>query len=191
MKRYLLSTLTLSLMAAFAPAGAADNAVPAATALTSGIDTQYIDSSVRVQDDFFTYLNGKWLKTAEIPSDRSSWGTFMKLREDTTPQLRGIIEANQKGTHKAGTDAQKIGDLYASFMNEQKLETLGTRPLAGELQRIRTLKDKKGLPALVAHLSRIGVATPYGIGVAQDAKESTRYATYIRQGGLGMPDRDY
>ncbi len=190
MKRYLLSTLTLSLMAAFAPAGAADNAAPAA-APTSGIDMQYIDSSVRVQDDFFKYLNGKWLATAEIPADRSSWGTFIKLREDTTPQLRGIIEADRKAAHKAGTDQQKIGDLYASFMDEKKLEALGTRPLAGELQRIRTLKDKRGVPSLVAHLARIGVATPYGIGVAQDAKASTKYATYIRQGGLGMPDRDY
>jgi len=184
-KRYLLSTLTLSLMAAFA--SAADTA-PAAK---SGIETQYIDPSVRAQDDFFAYLNGKWLKTAEIPADKSSWGTFMKLRDDTTPQLREIIEADQKAHAKAGTDVQKIGDLYASFMDENKLESLGTKPLGGELQRIRALKDKKGVPALVAHLSHIGVATPYGIGVAQDAKASTKYATYIRQGGLGMPDRDY
>jgi putative endopeptidase len=132
--------------------------------------------------DFFTHLNG----------DKASWGTFMKLRDDTQPQLRGIIEADQKDPHKkTGTDVQKIGDLYTSFMDEKKLETLGYKPLAGELQRIRTLKDKKGVPDLVAHLSRIGVATPYGISVAQDAKASTKYATYIRQGGLGMPDRDY
>ena len=193
MKRYLLSTLTLSLMAAFAHA--ADNtpasAASSAKAAKSGIETQYIDPSVRVQDDFFEYLNGKWLKTTEIPSDKSSWGTFMKLRDDTTPQLREIIEADQKAHAKVGTDVQKIGDLYASFMDEKKLEALGTKPLSGELQRIRALKDKKGVPALVAHLSQIGVATPYGIGVAQDAKASTRYATYIRQGGLGMPDRDY
>jgi len=190
-KRYLLSTLTLSLMAAFASAADTVPASAAAATAGSGIETQYIDPSVRVQDDFFTYLNGKWLKTAEIPSDKSSWGTFMKLRDDTTPQLREIIEANQKKHNKAGTDQQKIADLYTSFMDEKKLEALGTKPLSGELQRIRTLKDKKGVPALVAHLSQIGVSTPYGIGVAQDAKESTRYATYIRQGGLGMPDRDY
>jgi len=189
-KRYLLSTLTLSLLAAFA--SAADNApAPTASAAKSGIETQYIDPTVRAQDDFFEYLNGKWLKTAEIPADKSSWGTFMKLRDDTTPQLRDLIEADQQAKAKPGTDARKIGDLYASFMDENKLEALGTKPLAGELQRIRTLKDKKGVPALVAHLAKIGVATPYGIGVAQDAKASTRYATYIRQGGLGMPDRDY
>jgi predicted metalloendopeptidase len=189
-KRYLLSTLTLSLLSAFA--GAADNAHPAAAGTASGIETQYIDEGVRAQDDFFGHLNGKWLKTTEIPSDRSSWGTFMKLRDDTQEQIRVIVEADQKKPgKKAGSDEQKIGDLYSSFMDEKKLETLGYKPLAGELQRIRALKDKHGVPALVAHLSQIGVATPYGIGVAQDAKESTKYATYIRQGGLGMPDRDY
>jgi len=189
-KRYLLSTLTLSMLAAFA--SAADNvATGAATASASGIDTQYIDSSVRAQDDFFRYLNGKWLQTAEIPSDRSSAGTFIQLREDTVPQLRSIIEADQASHPNTGTDAKKIADLYTSFMDEKKLETLGYKPLVGELQRIRALKDKKGVPALAAHLSEIGVTMPYGIGVAQDAKESTKYATYIRQSGLGMPDRDY
>jgi predicted metalloendopeptidase len=189
-KRYLLSTLTLSLMAAFA--GAADNVHSAAAGTTSGIEKQYIDPGVRVQDDFFGHLNGKWLQTTQIPSDRTSWGTFIKLRDDTQGQIRGIVEAVQKKPgKKAGSDEQKIGDLYTSFMDEKKLEALGTKPLAGELQRISALKDKRGLPALVAHLSQIGVSTPYGIGVAQDAKESTKYATYIRQSGLGLPDRDY
>jgi putative endopeptidase len=187
-KRHLLSTLTLSVMAAFATA--ADTAQPSAP--ISGIDTQFIDASVRPQDDFFTHLNGKWLKTTDIPNDKSSWGTFAKLRDDTLPQLRGIIEASQKDPHKkTGTDTQKIGDLYASVMDEQKLEALGYKPLTGEMQRIRALRDKKGIPALVAHLSQIGVATPYSIRVGQDARASTKYAAYIGQGGLGMPDRDY
>jgi len=199
LKRTLLSTLTLSVLATFAHAGDATKSTTAAAVATSaqaapisGIDTQYIDTSVRPQDDFFTYLNGKWLKTTEIPADKSSWGTFAKMRDDTQPQLLGIIEAAQKDPNKkTGTDVQKIGDLYASFMDEARLETLGVKPLASELQRIRTLKDKKGLPNLIAHLSKIGVATPYGVRVGQDARASTRYATYIGQGGLGMPDRDY
>jgi putative endopeptidase len=199
LKRTLLSTLTLSVLATFAHAGDATTstgtaavAASAQAAPISGIDTQYIDTSVRPQDDFFTYLNGKWLKTTEIPADKSSWGTFAKMRDDTQPQLLGIIEAAQKDPNKqTGTDVQKIGDLYASFMDEARLETLGVKPLASELQRIRTLKDKKGLPNLIAHLSKIGVATPYGVRVGQDARASTRYATYIGQGGLGMPDRDY
>jgi putative endopeptidase len=181
-------------MAAFA--SAADTPSPAATGspagLISGIDTQFIDPAVRVQDDFFMHLNGKWIKSTEIPSDKASWGTFAKLRDDTLPQLRAIIEAAQKDQkRKAGSDTQKIGDLYASFMNEQKLETLGYKPLTGELQRIRAVRDKKAVPALIAHLSKIGVATPYSVRVGQDARASTQYAAYISQGGLGMPDRDY
>jgi putative endopeptidase len=187
-KRYLLSTLTLSLIAAFA--GAAESAAPAAP--ISGIAKEYMNPGVRAQDDFFTYLNGEWLRKTEIPADKSSWGTFVKMRDDLTPQLRGIIEAAQKDSHKkAGTDVQKIGDLYASYMDEKKLDALGYRPLAGELQRIRMLRDKKAIPALMAHLSQIGVSVPYSMQVSQDARESTRYAVNLGQNGLGLPDRDY
>ena len=185
MKRYLLSTLALSLMTAYA--GAAADPAP-----VSGIDTQYIDASVRAQDDFYRHLNGEWLKVTQIPEDKSSWGTFAKLRDDVLPQLRGIIEtAEADKARKAGSDAQKIGDLYASFMDENKLETLGAKPLAGELNRIRAIKDKKAFPMLIAHLSELGVSTPYGVYVSQDARESTRYAVGISQSGLGLPDRDY
>ncbi len=184
MKRYLLSTLTLSLMTAFA--GAAD------TVPLSGIATQYIDASVRPQDDFYHYLNGEWLKSTQIPEDKSSWGTFAKLRDDVLPQLRAIIEAAEADkTRKAGSDAQKIGDLYASFMDEKKLQALGVKPLAGELNRIRAIKDKKAFPMLIAHLDEIGVGAPYGLYVSQDARESTKYAVGVSQSGLGLPDRDY
>ena len=181
----MLSTLTLSLMAAFATAAPA-----APTAPTSGIQTQFIDPSVRVQDDFFAHVNGKWLKATEIPADKASYGTGAMLRDDIQPQVRAIIEAAQ-ADKKGGADARKIGDLYASFMNEAQREKLGFKPLAGELAKIRTLKDKQGVPVLMAHLSRIGVATPYGVGVTQDARDATRYAPIVWQGGLGLPDRDY
>ncbi|WP_338771777.1 M13-type metalloendopeptidase [Massilia sp. METH4] len=163
----------------------------AATAVpSSGIDTQYIDHGVRVQDDFFEHLNGGWLKTAEIPADKASWGSFMKLRDDTLPQLRGIIEdlAKQKGLQG---DERKIADLYASYMDEKKLDALGIKPLQAELARIAAVKDKAAIPALVAHLNRLGVVTPYAVRVSQDARESSRYAVYVAQSGLGLPDRDY
>jgi len=184
-KRYVLTTMALSLMTAFA--GAADAPAP-----LSGIDTQFIDQGVRVQDDFFAHLNGKWLKTTEIPADKSSWGTFAKLRDDITPQVRAMIEAAQADKNrKAGSEAQKIGDMYASFMNEAALEKLGYKPLAGEIARIRAMRDKKAIPAQIAHLSKIGVAGPYSVSVNLDARNSTRYAAYIGQSGLGLPDRDY
>ena len=180
MNRHLLSTLALSIAAAFANA-----AEP-----ISGIDTQYIDNSVRAQDDFFTHLNGQWLKTTEIPADKSRWGSFNKLADDTKPQLRGIIEDLQKQKGLKG-DEQKIAALYTSYMNEAALEKAGIKPLAGELSRVRSLKDTKGLPSLIAHFNKIGVAAPYGVFVSQDARNSTQYAAYMGQSGLGLPDRDY
>lgn len=193
MKRHLLSTLTLSLMAAFAMAAEpAASAKPVASTPLSGIETQHIDPAVRAQDDFFTYLNGNWLKNTEIPADKSSWGSFSKLNDDVQPQIRAIIEqAQQDKNAKAGSEARKIGDLYASFMDEKKRDQLGYKPLTAELAKIRAIKDKKALPALFARLSTLGVATPYAIYVGQDARESTKYAAHIYQTGLGMPDRDY
>ena len=194
-KHYLLSALTLALFAnaghAAEGAAAKNTAIKKGHTLAAGVATEYIDPSVRPQDDFYDYLNGKWMKTVEIPADKSSWGSFAKLRDDTLPQLRGIIEKSAAGKPAKGTDAQRIGDYYASFMDEAKLEQLGITPLNGELAKIAALKDKSELPALLAHLARIGVNVPYDFGIHQDNKDSTKYVADIYQSGLGMPDRDY
>ena len=199
MKRYLLSALTLSLLAGITGGASAADTTPAATTetaatptLVSGITTEYIDPAVRAQDDFFTHLNGKWLATAEIPADKTSWGTFAKLDEDLQPQIRGIIETAAKTPNLVpGSDAQKIGDYYASFMDEAKLDSLGLSPLKGELARIASLQDKKEIPALMARFSKMGLDSPFDFGIHQDAKDSTKYVADIGQGGLGLPDRDY
>jgi predicted metalloendopeptidase len=197
MKKYLLSALTLALVASVANAESAK--VPAkakskvaAPALAAGVAAEYIDPSVRAQDNFFEYQNGKWLKATEIPADKSSWGSFAKLHEDIQPQLRAVIEKAAASKDKAaGTDAQRIGDLYASFMDEARLEQLGLTPLRAELDKIAAIKDKSELPALFAHLGQLGVNLPYDFSIHQDAKDSTKYVADISQGGLGMPDRDY
>ena len=192
MKKYLLTTLALSLATAFA--GAADTPAPAAvpTAVSSGIELKNMDTSVRPQDDFYAYQNGGWVRNTEIPGDRARWGSFIQLQENTLPQLRAIIEAAENDkARKAGSNAQKLGDLYASYMDEARLDTLGVKPLAGELNRIRGVKDKKAFPMLIAHLDQIGVTVPYSVYVRQDARESTKYAVGISQSGLGLPDRDY
>ena len=196
MKRYLLSALTLSLLAGYAGAAGQAAIVAPTTASSakpvSGIATEYIDPSVRAQDDFFQHLNGKWLATTEIPADKSSWGSFAKLNDDIQPQLRAIIEnAASQPNKAAGTDAQRIGDFYASFMDEPRLEQLGATPLAGELARIAALGDKKDIAALMAHFDRYGVDVPIAYAVGQDDKDSTKYVANLQQGGLGLPDRDY
>jgi predicted metalloendopeptidase len=194
-KHTLLSAVTLALLAnaghAAEGAAAKNTAAKKGQTLSAGIATEYIEPSVRPQDDFYDYLNGKWMKTVEIPADKSSWGSFAKLRDDTLPQLRGIIEKAAAGNPAKGTDAQRIGDYYASFMDEAKLEQLGITPLNGELAKIAALKDKSELPALLAHLGKMGVNVPYDFGIHQDNKDSTKYVADIYQSGLGMPDRDY
>ncbi|WP_202423482.1 M13 family metallopeptidase [Duganella margarita] len=185
----------LSLIAGLA--GAADTAKSTAPVSAkeskkpvSGIATEYIDPAVRVQDDLFTHMNGKWLATTEIPADKSSWGSFAKLNDDIQPQLRAIIEG-AAGNKAGGAEAQRIGDFYASFMDEAKLEQLGLKPLNAELAKVVALSDKKQVPALIAHFNQIGVSAPYGYSIHQDNKDSTKYVADISQDGLGLPDRDY
>jgi len=170
-------------------AAAALLATMASAADKSGIELQYVDPAVRAQDDFFKHMSGKWLATTEIPAELSSWGTFDKLVEDIQPQLRQIIEEAAKS---AGTAEQKrIGDFYASFMDEARLEQLGTAPIQPELARIAALSDKKQLPALFAYHNRHNFAAPMDMGIHQDNKDSTKYVIDFVQSGLGMPDRDY
>ena len=197
MNRYLVNALYLGMaasastaIAADAPATVTTTAATTAAQPASGIELQYIDKDVRAQDDFFKYTSGKWLATTDIPADKSSWGSFAKLRDDTLPQLRAIIENAAK--ESGGTaETRKIGDLYTSYMDEAKLEELGLKPLQAELAKIAALKDKKEIPALIAHLSELGVNTPYGFGIHQDARDSTKYVVDLAQSGLGLPDRDY
>ena len=162
------------------------------TAMLSGIDLQYVDTSIRPQDDLYRHLNGKWLDTFQIPADKGSYGSFTLLYDATQEQLRGIVE-DLAGTGPGSSDAEarKIADLYASFMDEGRLETLGLKPLQGEFAAIEALSDKSEIPALVAHLNRIGAGAPYAISINQDARNSLQYAVIVRQSGLGLPDRDY
>ena len=164
---------------------------PAVPVLVSGIDMQYVDDSVRSQDDFYKHVNGKWLATTEIPMDRGTYGTWDKLSDESREALHTIVEGLQKSVDAADPDQQKIGDLYSSFMDEVGLEDAGLKPLDREFAKIDGLKDKKEIPSLIAHFNRIGVSAPYSPRVRQDAKDSTKYAFVLWQDGLGMPDRDY
>ena len=160
--------------------------------LRSGVDLQYIDNAVRPQDDFFRHTQGKWLKDVEIPSDRSAWGAFNVAQDKVEGQIQTLVEQAEKDTARAkGSENQKIGDFYASYIDEARRNALGIEPLEAELARIDGLKDKRGLGAVMAHLLLIGVGTPISGDVHQDNKESTRYLLDLSQSGLGMPNRDY
>jgi len=190
---------------AAAPAPAATPA-PVATPVAaapakSGIDLQYTDTATRAQDNFYRFANGKWLDTVEIPADKSKYGTGAIVFDSIQDKLHGLVDDAAAGkVSDTNADTKKIGDLYASFMDEAALETLDAKPLAARLAAIDALKDTNGVAGLIAELNRssatitgYGLASnsPVGIFIHQDNKDATKYVADLQQGGLGLPDRDY
>ncbi|HXI47531.1 MAG TPA: M13 family metallopeptidase [Steroidobacteraceae bacterium] len=167
---------------------AATPAVLADSPPVSGIQTADMNKAVRAQNDFFEYANGAWLGKVQIPPDRSRYGVDVIMAEQSLVQLRELIEGARNSTD---ADARKVADLYDSFMDEARIEQQGVRPLQPELELIDAIKTADDIGPLMAQLDRLGVATPFGIFVAPDAKRSTQYALWFSQGGLGLPDRDY
>src|SRR6266478_2945781 len=157
------------------------------------LDPNNMDTSVKPGDDFFRYANGAWIKRTEIPPEYSRWGAFNELIERNNDALHTIAEKTSK-THvdaKLAPETQKVGDYYASGMDEKTIETMRTKPLQDEFNRVDTIKDRKDVLAEIAHLHSIGVNTFFNFGAGQDAKDSTHDIAQAVQGGLGMPDRDY
>jgi predicted metalloendopeptidase len=162
-----------------------------ATAGASGILLENLQRDLHPGDDFYRYVNGTWLATHPVPADRADNGTFSDLQDRVREQLRALIEgAASAPDEAAGSDARKVGDFYRAFLDADRAEELGLTPLRQELERIAALADAGDLPELIAHLVQIRVAVLPAF-VAIDAKDATRYIAQVRQGGLGLPDRDY
>ncbi|MDP5145769.1 peptidase M13 [Shewanella sp. ULN5] len=161
-------------------------------ALTSGITFDNMDKNVRPQDDFYLYVNGGWMNTAEIPGDRTNIGAFYDLRENARDDVKAIIEDLSKSANLAeGTDEQKVADLYRSFMDVETLNKLGVTPLQATFDKIAALKDKNELVTFFGENQVNGGGTPLVFYINVDAKDSTRYATHIWQYGLSLPEKDY
>ena len=166
-----------------------------------GIDVQGLDRSVSPGDDFFEFSNGTWLKTAEIPPDRSTTGIGAVMSERTAREVAALIQEAADGGAKAGSEARKIGDAYASFMDEAGIEARGLSPLKPDLDRIAAIEDKTALARALGETLRADVdvfnATVlhtdnlFGLWVAADLDAPTRYSPFLLQGGIGMPDREY
>ncbi|MFL6155463.1 MAG: M13 family metallopeptidase [Marmoricola sp.] len=149
-----------------------------------------MDLSIRPQDDLFGHVNGTWLAESEIPSDRASWGPFVMLADAAEEQVRAIIEDCASGAIEGG-DAQKIGDLFASFMDEARVDELGITPLAGVLAAIDKLDSLLDLAAFLGDFERTGGGGIFGSFVDTDDRNSDRYLVNISQGGIGLPDESY
>jgi predicted metalloendopeptidase len=186
-----------------APPAPAAQAPESSSADRSGIDSAYIDPSVRPQDDLYRYFNGKWLESFQMPVDKGTYGAFTFIDDQIQEQLRGIVDnlartAPSASSDAAGVatpdtdaDARKIADLYASFMDEARLEALGLAPLKAAFAEIDALHSRGDIAALIARFNRTATSAPCDIDIDPDRKDSTRYAVSIAQSGLGLPDRDY
>ncbi|NBO09031.1 MAG: peptidase M13 [Actinobacteria bacterium] len=159
--------------------------------MKSGIDLSHGYPEVRPQDDLFRHVNGKWIDTHEIPADRASDGAFHHLREESEKNIRTIIEEAAASKAAVGTEAQKVGDLYASFMDEAKIEALGISPLAEDFKKIQGIDNMTDFARLLGELGRRGVSTPMSVFIEVDMKDSNSYIVYLEQSGLGLPDESY
>jgi putative endopeptidase len=163
-------------------------------AIRSGIDLSNVDAGARPQDDLFGHVNGRWLADYEIPADRATDGAFRSLFDRAEVQVRDLIaEVSQNAEKSAtrGSDKQRIGDLYASFLDEETVEQRGVQPLLDELASIDDAADPDALAAVVGALQRTGVGGGVGVYVDTDSKNSSRYLVHVNQSGLGLPDESY
>ncbi|HYO38603.1 MAG TPA: M13-type metalloendopeptidase [Nocardioidaceae bacterium] len=150
-----------------------------------------MDLDVRPQDDLFRHVNGRWLDTTDIPADRSAWGSFVVLAEQSEARVRAIIERLAGERHEPGTNAQRIGDLYTSFLDEERIEELGADPVRADLEAVQALSDHAALAEFVGGLERRGGGGFFGTYVNTDDRNSERYLVTVVQGGLGLPDESY
>jgi predicted metalloendopeptidase len=153
-----------------------------------GFDPAELSSAATPKNDFFDYVNADWLAANPIPPERSSYGVMQQLQEQTEQQLREILE---RPAASDSDEARKIRDLYASFMDEARIESLRLAPLAEELASIEALPDHAAVMDYFGQALRIGVTVPLNFYVDGDANDPERSLAYIWQDGLGMPDRDY
>jgi len=161
----------------------------------SGIDLSHLDEAVRVQDDLFAHVNGKWLAEHEIPADRAVDGAFRDLYDQAELDVRAIIQRCADGRYGTDSDnaddARRIGDLHRSFMDTETVAAAGLSPIAAELAAVRDITDRSAFAALLGQWHRTGVVGAFGFYIDSDAKDSSRYLVQLYQSGIGLPDESY
>jgi putative endopeptidase len=156
-----------------------------------GIDPANIDSTIRPQDDFYTYANGLWLKNNPIPGTEVRWGAFNVLQDNTYKKLKVLLEEAAAAKAEKGSNEQKVGDFYAIAMDSAAIEAKGLSAIQRELDMIAGIKTKEDVLAVTAKMHRLTLYPLFVFYVYQDQKKSTEYIAYTDQGGLTLPDRDY
>lgn len=157
----------------------------------SGIDQSLFSKSVKPGDNFYTYANEEWLDKTPIPPDKSDYGIFTVLDDETREQVRTLIEAAAEENADQGTSSQKVGDMYRSVLDVDNRNKSGITPLDPMLKIVNDIASPEELAAAMGKLVRYGVYGPLAPYVSVDAKHSDEYIVYLTQSGLTLPDRDY
>jgi len=166
-----------------------DSATSPAAPLNSGIDTAELDAGIRPQDDLFRHVNGKWIERTPIPDDKARYGSFYVLAEEAEKAVRDIIVEAQ--TAEQGTEERKFGDLYASFLDEERIEKLGAAPLKPLLAEVDAIGSVDEFLGTLGRLERAGTNGFFQLFVDNDPGNPERYLVFLEQGGIGLPDESY
>src|SRR5690242_2488275 len=156
-----------------------------------GFDVADLDTTCKPCEDFFHYVSGGWIKRNPIQPEYASWGRFNALQNHNQEVLRQILEASALSKSANGSIDQKIGDFYSACMNTDAIEASGIKPIEPELERIAAISNLAQLQDEAAHLQTQGTRVLFSFGSEQDDKNSQQVIGGARQGGLGLPDRDY
>lgn len=152
---------------------------------------EYMDRSVDPGRDFYRYADGNWVKNNPVPADKSRWGAFVELQERNWYLIHQILDSVAATPQPTNSPAQKVADLFRSAMDTNRLEQLGFKPLESRLKQIDELQSAEDVLRLLADFHQHGISACFGRSASPDAKNSSVYALYLSQGGLGLPDRDY
>lgn len=193
MKQLLASAVALIVLAACGQQDAEPVAEVAKTpvVLGSGLNLDAMDKSVKPGDDFFSYMNGTWVKETEIPADKSRYGGFDILRDEAQDDVKVIVEESATGDFAKGTDEQKVGDLYKSYMNTELRNEIGITPLEVVFEQINAIGNYDDLAVYMAAARVRGASMPIDIDQLVDWNDADKYSMMVTQGGLGLPDREY
>jgi putative endopeptidase len=163
--------------------------LPMTEASRSGLALDELSAEIRPQDDLFRHVNGAWLDRTEIPDDKARWGSFHLIAEQAEKHVHAIIEESQNA--EPGTEPRKIGDLYSSFMDTERISELGAAPLTDQLARVDAIESIPALLRTLGELERDGIGGLIGLYIEPDPGNPQRYVPFLVQGGLSLPDESY
>lgn len=192
MKRTLVSiTVLIGLMGCNNSNNLAESSNTNEVNLQSGLTISSMDNTVKPGDDFNLYANGNWIENTEIPSDKSSYGVGTVVHEKSQSDVKAIIEAASQGNFADGSNEQKVGDLYQSYIDWHTRNKIGLTPLNAEFSQIDAILNHTELAVHFAYANKLGYGIPFSLGQYVDFKNPNTYMQYTWQAGLGLPDREY